>query len=136
MIVADSTLIVAMYMDDERTRAAEAVFLRDPVWLAPPLWRSEMRNALRGYLRAGKITLAEAQRGMLRAELQMSAGEVAVESDAVLALADEFNCTAYDAEYVVVARGLALPLITADAELLRKFPGVAVTAESFAGGAQ
>ena len=63
----------------------------------------------------------------------MGRGEVVVSSDDVLDIVSAFGCTAYDAEYVVAANGLGLPLITADAELLRKFPGVAMTAEAFAG---
>ncbi|MGK2934648.1 MAG: type II toxin-antitoxin system VapC family toxin [Gemmatimonadaceae bacterium] len=134
MIVADCTLIVPMYVTDPRTPVAEAVLLRDPLWLSPPLWRSEMRNAIRAYFRASHITLDEAKLSMRRAEAHMSRGEVVVSSDAVLDIVGTFGCTAYDAEYVVVARELGLPLITADAELLRKFPDVAMTAESFAGG--
>ena len=133
MIVADCTLIVPMYVTDPRTPLSEAVFLQDPVWLSPPLWRSEMRNAIRAYLRTGKITLDEAKLSMRRAEIRMGRGEVVVSSDDVLDIVSAFGCTAYDAEYVVAANGLGLPLITADAELLRKFPGVAMTAEAFAG---
>lgn len=136
MIVADCTLIVPMYLSDTRTPAAEAVFLRDQVWLAPQLWRSEMRNALRGYVRAGKITLDDAKRGMRRAELHLVPGEVSVASDDVLDIAGTFGCTAYDAEYIVIAKGLGIPLVTADTELLRKFPDIATTAESFAGDAK
>lgn len=136
MIVADCTLIVPMYVTDARTPLSEAVFLRDPVWLAPPLWRSEMRNALQAYLRAGKITLDDAKRGMRRAEANMVPGELAISSDAVLDVVSASGCTAYDAEYVVAAEGLGVPLVTADGELLRKFPGLAVTAESFAGAAE
>lgn len=136
MIVADCTLIVPLYVTDPRTPLSEAVFVRDPVWLSPPLWRSEMRNALRAYLRGGSITLDEAKLSMRRAETRMVRGEVVVSSEDVLDIVSAFGCTAYDAEYVVAANGLGLPLITADAELLRKFPDVAITAESFAGGAK
>lgn len=133
MIVADCTLIVPMYVTDERTALSEAVFLRDPIWLAPPLWRSEMRNALRGYIRAGKITREEAKRGMRRAESHVVPGEVEITSDGVLDVVSAFGCTAYDAEYVVVAKELGIRLVTSDGELLRKFPEVAITAESFLG---
>lgn len=136
MIVADCTLIVPMYVTDERTALSEAVFLRDPIWLAPPLWRSEMRNAFRGYLRARKISLDDAKHGMRRAEAHMTGGEVVVSSDEVFDVVSTSGCTAYDAEYVAVAKGLGTRLVTADAELLRKFPGIAITAESFVNGAE
>lgn len=136
MIVADCTLIVPMYVTDPRTPLSEAVFVRDAVWLSPPLWRSEMRNAIRAYLRGGGITLDEAKLSMRRAETHMVRGEVVVSSEDVLDIVSAFGCTAYDAEYVVAANGLGLPLITADAELLRKFPDIAMTAESFAGAAK
>jgi len=41
------------------------------------------------------------------------------------------GCSAYDAEYVVLARGARVPLVTTDKELLEKFPETAITPEAF-----
>jgi predicted nucleic acid-binding protein len=46
-------------------------------------------------------------------------------------LAVSSGCSAYDAEFVVLARELGVSLVTLDKELLDKFPGTAVSPERF-----
>jgi predicted nucleic acid-binding protein len=48
-------------------------------------------------------------------------------SSHVLRLAASSNCTAYDCEFVAIAEDLAVPLITADNQLLQHFPNVAIS---------
>jgi predicted nucleic acid-binding protein len=57
-----------------------------------------------------------------------------VETQTVLALAAESGCTAYDCEFVALARDLRVKLMTSDGEILAAFPKLAVTIESFASG--
>jgi predicted nucleic acid-binding protein len=49
----------------------------------------------------------------------------------VLHLAKESGCSAYDCEFVSLAMDLGIPLVTADRQVLRAFPNVAMTAELF-----
>ena len=56
----------------------------------------------------------------------MSGCEYDVGSGDVLSLAASSSCTAYDAEFVVLARALGVPLVTTDKELLENFPATAV----------
>ncbi|MHB8421643.1 MAG: type II toxin-antitoxin system VapC family toxin [Leptospirales bacterium] len=49
----------------------------------------------------------------------------------ILSLAIESGCSAYDAEFVWVARNLNLPLVTADRKILVSFPEIAMTPEQF-----
>lgn len=131
MIVADTNLLVHLFAHGPNTPEAEAVLIRDQSWAAPSLWRSEFRNALVGLLRRGDVTRQEADRLVEAAEEWMSGREYAVESRAVLRLAAESACSAYDCEFVAVAQDLGVPLVTADRQLLKAFPESAVAPAAF-----
>ena len=53
MIVVDTNLIAYAVVPGARTEAALSVLGADPAWVAPALWRSELRNALATTMRAG-----------------------------------------------------------------------------------
>ncbi|MFW6200159.1 MAG: hypothetical protein ACOC8K_06285 [Gemmatimonadota bacterium] len=57
--------------------------------------------------------------------------EYAVPSEAVLRAAAESGCSAYDCELAVLARDLAVPLVTSDAGLRRAFPDEARSPKEF-----
>jgi len=61
----------------------------------------------------------------------MSRAEYGVESHAVLTLALDSGCSAYDCEYVALADALGVPLVTFDAEILRAFPVRAIAPDDF-----
>lgn len=126
MIVADTNLLVHLFIQGTHTMKSEAVFMKDQGWAAPWLWRSEFRNALIGLVRRGQVTRQEADHLVETAETWMSGREYTVESRTVLRLAAESGCSAYDCEFVAVAQDLGLPLVTADRQLLRAFPSTAV----------
>ena len=131
MIVADTNLIAYFYVKGEYSDLANQVLLRDPRWAAPLLWRSEFRNTLVKCVRGGLVDLDEAYRIMNKAESLMSGYEYAVVSGDVLSLAASMACSAYDAEFVVLARGLGVPLVTMDKDLLESFPETAVSPARF-----
>lgn len=131
MIVADTNLLVHLFAHGPHTSEAEAVLVKDRSWAAPSLWRSEFRNALVGLFRRGDVTRQEADRLVEAAEAWMSGREYAVESRAVLRLAAESGCSAYDCEFVSVAGDLGVSLVTTDRELLRAFPSIAIHPKMF-----
>ncbi|MCI0435521.1 MAG: hypothetical protein L0271_18030 [Gemmatimonadetes bacterium] len=51
----------------------------------------------------------------------------------VLHLAADSGCSAYDCEFVAVARDLDVPFVTLDPAVLKAFPGFAVDARRFRG---
>lgn len=127
MIVADANLLVYLYVRGQGTAEAEAVMRRDPVWLAPLLWRSEFRNALAGLVRAGTIELDDAIRATRVAERRIHGHEYGVESGEVLRLARRSGCSAYDCEYVSLAQHVGAKLVTNDRQVLVSFPGTAIS---------
>lgn len=68
------------------------------------------------------------------AELVLTNNEYQVDSLAVLKLAAESGCSAYDCEFISLAKALNVKLITADKKLLNTFPDVAVTAKNYMAG--
>ena len=122
MIVVDTNVIAALYLTSDFTVNAESLILQDVEWAAPLLWRSEMRNTLAKYLRAGLMSLEQIYQIQHQAEDLMTGNEYQANSLAVLKLADTSQCSAYDCEFVALARHLQVKLITQDKQILAQFP--------------
>ena len=101
-------------------------------WAAPLLWRSELRSVLSLYLRNKHLTLLEAQEVMEAAGRLMRGREYEVASLRVLQLATQCNCSAYDCEFIVLAKDLDISLVTVDRQILAQFPETAIALEDFA----
>jgi predicted nucleic acid-binding protein len=132
VIVTDATLITYFAVRDAHSDLADAVCAVDAMWVAPVLWRSEVRNALVKYVWHAGMSLESALRALEVAENAIGGREYRVSSEKVLKLAAQSRCTAYDCEYVVLAQDLDVPLVTADKQLLKAFPKTAVALEKFA----
>jgi predicted nucleic acid-binding protein len=126
MIVVDTNVVAYLYLPGEFTSAAESLLERDPAWAAPVLWRSEFRNILAGYLRRGSLSFEQVHGIQREAENLLAGAEYEVDSLGVLELVRESDCSAYDCEFVALARTLGAKCVTMDARLLRAFPGIAV----------
>ncbi len=132
MIVVDTNLLVYLYVSGANTGQAERVLVRDPVWVAPLLWRSEFRNVVAGLVRRRALDLDDAVRMTHEAELRMAGGEYTVASQPVLQLAARTGCSAYDCEFVVLALDLHVWFVTSDRPILSAFPSTAVSPAAFA----
>ena len=133
MIVADCTLITQLFLRTEQVRAAER--LSTVPWIVPPLWRSELRNVCRKYILAGLVPLGDAEAAMRLAEERLDGSERQPSSDRVLATVAATRCSAYDAEYVVLALTFGVPLVTSDVKLQRLFPEFAISPRTAVGDA-
>lgn len=131
MIVADTNLLIYLYVQGQRTGESEAVLRRDTIWAAPLLWRSEFRNALIGLVRNDALILNDALSMIDEAERWLAGHEYSVISRHVLTLADQSGCSAYDCEFVALAQDLGVSLVTADRQILKAFPHVAVSPAAF-----
>jgi predicted nucleic acid-binding protein len=122
MIVVDSNVVAYLYLPGEFTAAAEKLLRREPEWAAPLLWRSELRNILALYVRQRLLTFERAFEIQREAEALLADNEYDVDSFEVLELARDSGCTAYDCEFVSLAKRLEVKLITGDAKLRSAFP--------------
>jgi len=126
VIVVDSNVLAYLYLPGEHSAKAEALLERDSGWAAPVLWRSEFRNILAGYLRRKALRFDQVLAIQSEAENLMAGAEFDVASTAVLELARDSGCSAYDCEFVALAVDLGTQLVTMDRALLRAFPSRAV----------
>ena len=130
MIVADTNLIVYLFITGDQTALAQKVLDKDPQWIVPPLWQSEFRNVLAAYIRHG-MTLHQAKQIMLDANQTLEQRQVTPSADAILELIAESKCISYDCEFVALARQLNITLVTADKQLRNQFPELTTSLEKF-----
>ena len=133
MIVVDTNVIGYLYLSSAYSEQAERALLKDAEWAAPLLWRSELRNVLALYMRKGWLSLEDAVRIMDEAVRLMAGREYAMDSVQVLELVEKSTCSAYDCEFVALARDLGVPLVTVDKQILRDFAREAMSLKSFVG---
>lgn len=126
MIVVDTNVMVRLVVGGEQGTSAARLLGDDSEWAAPGILLSELNNVLLGFARRGAITADQAlamsddARGVLGDRI------AAVPGQRVIAVALECELSAYDAEFVVLARSLGVPLVTLDQAILAGAPDVAV----------
>lgn len=133
MIVADASILAPFWMPSEFSNLSDQVHRKDPDWVAPLLWRSEVRNTMVLYMRHDLLSLGEILEFMEKAEHQMKEMEYQVNSTSVLRYTSESKASAYDCEYISLAEELGVPLVTNDHKLTNLFPDVAQSPEQFLG---
>jgi len=122
VIAVDTNVVAYLFLRGDFAAQAEAWLRRDRDWVAPVLWRSEFRNILAGCLLRKQLTF-EALREMQReAEALLLGNEHEIDSQRVLELVRDSDCSAYDCEFVSVAMRLGVKLLTADKKVLKAFP--------------
>ena len=131
MIVADANLVAYYYLPGPFQPLAQKIIQKDSVWFVPPIFISEFRNILLGFVRKGKLNKKDATELAVRVELAFSQRTKVISPVQVMDVACDFGCSAYDAEYIALAQMMDIKLVTNDKFLLAAFPKVAVTLEDF-----
>jgi predicted nucleic acid-binding protein len=132
MIVVDVNALAYLWIPGEMTALAEKALARDPHWVSPLLWRSELRTILAGYLRRGDLDQAAVERCLHGADSQMAGHEYLIPSDLVMKKVAASTCSAYDCEYVALAGDLKVTLVTSDKQILAEFPALTTSLQAFA----
>ncbi len=134
MIVVDTNVVVALVVGGPYEAAADRLYERDSEWTAPPILKSELRNVLIGYVRRGDISREQAVALLDEASHVLGDRVIDASHSDVIEVALNCGLTAYDAEFVVVARLLGVSLATEDRAILRSAPDVAEPLSTRANG--
>ena len=86
---------------------------------------------LAGAMRRRSITVESAIEIANLAEAALAENEFSISASAVLQLVSQSGCSAYDCEFVALAREQKVPLVTADRQILRDFPELTISLEEF-----
>jgi predicted nucleic acid-binding protein len=137
MIAVDTNILIYYMIEGEKTGLARKIRERDPEWVIPPLWKHEFINVL------AVIHMQKKKQGKDFSQYQsvwddalmlFSESETPVDMSRALDIAVKNGISGYDAQFIATADDLDVKLVTADKELLRKFPETAVSMEAFANG--
>ena len=137
MIVVDTIVIASLWAPNDMDELAYQVLRKDPDWVAPLLWRSELRNVLALYLRKNILELTTVLLSMQEAEQLMESNAYQVNSTQVLHLVHNSICSSYDfcssydCEFVALADDLDIKLVSFDKQTCREFSEIAVHPEKF-----
>ena len=126
MIVVDTSVMVRLVVGGRDGAAAARLFRLDPEWAAPAGLVSAVRRVLLGLVRGRSITVDQAKAMCDDAALALGGRIVTVPSARVIDAALQCGLSAEQAEFVVVARELGVPLATGDRAVLSAARDVAI----------
>lgn len=118
--VVDASVGIKLFVEEEYSEKVQDLFAQltneSPAELyVPDLFYIECANILLKYTRRFKRPIEDSQADLADLnELALKPTSTADLMEEALTLANESNLTAYDACYAVLAKKLALPLVTAD----------------------
>lgn len=127
--VVDASIAIKLFIDQEGSEQAEALFAKlhtEPATelYVPELFYAECANVLWQYVRRANYPAAEAKASLLRLKglaLQTVAIPELVSEALDIAIAQAIS--AYDACYVELSERLRVPFVTADSKLIRSLEG-------------
>ncbi|MDE2667692.1 MAG: type II toxin-antitoxin system VapC family toxin [Acidobacteriota bacterium] len=132
MIVVDTNVMVRLLMGGADGTDAAVLFERETEWAAPSILMSELHNVLIGFVRRGALTSEQAKAMSDDAAVVLGGRIASLSGHQVIDVALECGLSAYDAQFVTLARVLGVPLATLDNEVLRGAADVAVSLRTLA----
>jgi predicted nucleic acid-binding protein len=122
LIVVDTNIIAYLLIEGDRTDRVRSLWRDEPDWRVPPLWRHEFLNVLATFAKRGGADLADTTQLWGRAVDTIGSCEIEVDMSAALEVAVTTQISAYDAQFITLARRLGVPLVTEDKKLRKTFP--------------
>jgi predicted nucleic acid-binding protein len=122
VIVVDTNTVVPLLMKKHEARKlARRARSLDRQWVMPSFWRVELQSALARYARNGDITWDDFEKALRRSSelLPPGATDREASADEVRRLLRQHpKLSAYDAQFLALARKLGVPLVTNDRKSL------------------
>ena len=121
--VPDASVTLPWRFEDEATPWTEALLDRiegGEEVVVPAHWPLEVLNALLIAQRRGRVTaeqVSEFIEDLAALPIRVEPASGPMKWPAILALAEQYHLTAYDAAYLELAQGAGLPLATLDGDL-------------------
>jgi len=133
MIVVDANVVAHFFIEGGKTTLARQVREQDSHWIVPGIWRHEFLNILVTSCLFAKLPHAIASRMWTDAETLLCGNVYETAMKDVLSAAVERSTTAYDAEYVMLAKAKGVKCVTEDVPLQKAWPETALSMAGFLG---
>ncbi|MFO7988726.1 MAG: type II toxin-antitoxin system VapC family toxin [Thermodesulfobacteriota bacterium] len=131
MIVVDTNIISYLLIpNDTYNPLAEALYQKDSRWSSPILWHHEFMSVLSAYLRQNLID-ADGCQMIYKEAMALVVSKPVPDCGAILNIVQDSSLSSYDAEFVALAMETRLPLITEDKKIVREFPDIAFSIETY-----
>ena len=122
MIVVDVNIIVNLFIEGEHTTAASDLYKQDDQWCCPDIWLHEMTNVMSTYVKHGGVSQKKAAQILNNALAYFLDTTFSISVTDVLNCSLKYNISAYDAEYIVLAKSNKTRLVTVDKKLNKAIP--------------
>ncbi|MBC8322468.1 MAG: type II toxin-antitoxin system VapC family toxin [Candidatus Marinimicrobia bacterium] len=122
MIVVDVNIIVNLFIDGEHSPAATDLFEQDDQWYCPDIWLHEITNVMSTYVKHGGLSIKKADQILNNAIAYFLDSTFSMPMTDVLKCSIKYNISAYDAEYIVLAKINNTQLVTVDKRLNKAIP--------------
>ncbi len=131
VIVVDANVVAHFFIEGGKTALARSVREKDSCWIVPGIWRHECLNILVTSCLFAKLPKESALQIWKDAGDMLRGGIYEADMTEVLSAAVERSTTAYDTEYVVLAKAKGVMFVTEDQPLQKAFPEMALSMKAF-----
>ena len=131
MIVVDTNVVAYVLIEGEFTPSARELWKRDSEWRLPSLWRHEFLNLLATTVRQRGFAFSQAHSLWEKAIQLFSPLEDPIDMGQALQLATERAISAYDAQFITLAKELKTFCVTEDQRLWKLFPEQACSIRTY-----
>lgn len=129
MVLIDTNVAVALWVEGDWTGAARQLLDRDADWRSEAFVLIEFANVMATYVRRGLAGESAALQRLEEAEHFLGPGLVLAEHRTSLAAALAYGVSVYDARFLVAADQLGVRLVTEDLKLRRAAPDLTQSIE-------